>query len=232
MNTSARIHDIPTDDKPRERAVRLGIQALTNAELIGVLLRTGLPGENAVAVGARLERTFGSLNGLARVGIRELMNQGGLGPAKAVELAAAFELGIRARREELRSLPMSTPMQVCDYFGQEMRALPVEVVRVILVNTKLQLISVEEIFRGSVNESLAHPREILQPVIRTSAYGFVLVHNHPSGDPTPSDADLRLTRRLNEAAEIMQIRFLDHVIIGAPAPDRQPYYSFREGGFL
>ena len=230
--TAPRIHDLPEQERPRERVLRLGIGALSNAELIGILLRTGLPGENAVAVGGRLERVLSGLNGLARAGIKELMKQGGLGPAKAVELAAAFELGLRAAREETSVIPVDTPQKVFDLIGQELRSLRTESLRILLLNTRQGLMGIREVSHGTVNESLAHPREVFLPAVQESAYGIILVHNHPSGDPSPSESDRRLTMRLSEVSGILQIPLIDHIIIGSPSVDRKPYFSFREAGIL
>jgi DNA repair protein RadC len=114
----------------------------------------------------------------------------------------------------------------------EMRFLDRESLRVVLLNTKQHLIKVYTVSQGTINESLAHPREIFKPVIVHSAYAFILVHNHPSGDPSPSEADLRLTRRINEASRILQLQLIDHVIIGSPAPNRNSYFSFKESGVI
>jgi DNA repair protein RadC len=113
-----------------------------------------------------------------------------------------------------------------------MRFLDRELLRVVLLNAKQHLIKVVTVSQGTVNESLAHPREIFKPVITHSAYSFVMVHNHPSGDATPSEADIRMTRRINEASRILDLKFMDHVIIGTPAPSRAPYFSFKEGGVI
>ena len=127
---------------------------------------------------------------------------------------------------------MSTPAQIYELLGTELRALHRESLRVVLLDTKLKLMRVEEISLGSLNESVAHPREIFRPAIIHSAFGVILVHNHPSGDPTPSDADRRLTTRLVEAARLLQIRLFDHVILGTADNGRVPWFSFAESGLL
>jgi DNA repair protein RadC len=128
---------------------------------------------------------------------------------------------------------LNSPELVYRHVAAEMQALAHETVRVLLLNTRLHLMREERVFTGTVNETVAHPREILQPVIVHKAYGFTVVHNHPSGDPSPSEADRRLTRRLREAAEVLGLVFLDHLIIGLPAEGRsQPYFSFKECGLL
>jgi DNA repair protein RadC len=127
---------------------------------------------------------------------------------------------------------MNQPKVVYQFLGEEMRRLSYESVRVIVVNTKYRFIGMEEISRGSVNEALVHPREVLRPVIQRQAFGFVLVHNHPSGDPEPSLPDRQLTTSLKAASELMQLRFVDHMIIGSPREGQSSYYSFQENGLL
>lgn len=230
---SNRIHDLPEDDRPRERLLRLGPGVLTDAELLAIFINTGVKGENAIQVAQRLLREVGTLRQLSRTSPVELAQSRALGPAKAAHLAAAFEIGKRAEREWVRDTPMNAPELIYRYLAAEMQCLAHESMRVLLLNTRLNLHRDEELFRGTVNETVAHPREILQTAIVHKAYGFAVVHNHPSGDPTPSEADKRLTRRLKEGAEVLGLNFVDHVIIGLPGENRsQPYYSFRERGLL
>ena len=153
-------------------------------------------------------------------------------PAKAVQLVAAFGLGQRLARETLARKKIDSPELVCDLVAAEMRMLHKESLRVILLDTKYHLLRIEEVSLGSVNESIAHPRDVFRPAIISSAYAVIVVHNHPSGDPSPSQSDHSLTRRLSEAAELLQIRLLDHIIIGAPAEGRAAYFSFKEAGVL
>ncbi len=230
--STLRIQELPENDRPREKLAALGASALTDSELIAILLRTGLPGANAVDVARQLLREFKNLNGLARCTVAELSRIKGVGPAKAVQLAAAFGLASRLARENLDRQAISTPAHVYDLLGAELRALSRETLRVVLLDTKLQLIRVEEVSNGTLNETTAHPREILRPALLYAAYAFVLVHNHPSGDPSPSDADRRLTARLAEAARLLQIGFHDHVIVGAEGNGRHPWFSFREHGMM
>lgn len=229
---SLKIHELPEQERPREKLAALGAGALSESELIAILLRTGVKGANAVDVGRELIRQFGSLSGLTRASVQELAAVHGVGPAKATQLAAAFELGTRLARESLAGTPLDTPARIYELLGTEMRQLGKESLRVVTLDTKLRLLRTEEISLGSLNECLAHPREILRPVVLQNAFAFILVHNHPSGDPAPSDADRRLTIRIADAARLMQVNFSDHVIIGSPAPGRPSYFSFREAGIL
>jgi DNA repair protein RadC len=230
--SSLTIHEMPPQDRPREKLARLGAEALSDSELIAILLRTGLPGSNAIEIAAKLLNQFQSLGGIARASVKQLAAVKGVGPAKAVQIAAAFGLGSRLAREKLTKKRIDTPELVYDLLGAEMRALGKESLRVILLDTRYHFIKIEEVSLGSLNESVAHPREIFQPALIHSAYAIIVVHNHPSGDPSPSEADLRLTRRLAEAAKLLQINLLDHVIIGSPHDGRAPYYSFKEAGIL
>ena len=210
-----------------------GSDALSDCELIAILLRTGMQGANAIEVARQLLARFGSLGALARCSVKELSAIKGIGPAKAVQLAAAFGLGARLARESLVRVKMDEPRLIYELLGPEMRALHQESLRVVLLDTRLQLLRVEEISLGSMDQSVAHPREIFRPALIYSAYAVIVAHNHPSGDPTPSEADRRLTRRLREAATVLQISLLDHVIIGAPGPGAKPgYVSFKELGLL
>ena len=231
--TSHRIHDMPEDDRPRERLLRLGPAALSDAELLAIFINTGIKGENAMQVGQRLLREYGSLRQLARLGPGELKGAKALGPAKAAHLLAAFELGRRAEQERLKEMPLNEPGLIYEYIGAELQSLAHEELFVLLLNTKLHLMQRHRVFQGTVNETVAHPREILQKVIVNRAYAFVVVHNHPSGDPAPSEAVRRMTRRLKEGSELLGLVFMDHIIIGHPTEGRrQPYFSFKEQGMM
>ncbi len=227
-----RICDLHETERPREKLLKLGPKALTDAELLAIFFRSGTKGANAVDIGRGLIRKHGSLQNLARRTVEDYQAEPGIGPVKAIELAAVFEMAVRVAQERLKSVPLDSPDLVYEFLGPEMRALNKESLRLLLVDTKYRLIRVEQISLGTLNETSAHPRDILRPVLVQGAYGFILVHNHPSGDPSPSSADIALTRRLREAAELLQVNFLDHVIIGSPSDAHDAYYSFRESGVL
>lgn len=231
---SHRIHDIPESDRPRERLLRLGPQALSDAELLALFINTGTKGENALQIGERLLREHRSLRHLSRMEPAALTSIKALGPAKAAKLAAAFEIGRRAARENAEpDIPLDSPERVYEFAGSEMQALGYESVRLLLLTTKMTLLRMDELFRGSLTECTASPRELLRKALVHNAPSFILIHNHPSGDPTPSDADRRTTRRLRDAAATMDITLQDHVIIGAPSESRvKPYFSFREHGMI
>lgn len=228
------IKELAASERPREKMMERGASALNDAELLAIFLRTGTPGRSAITVGAEMiAAASGSLVRLAQMPPQQLRKLSkGVGIAKACELAAAFEIGKRLARQTAQGEPLNTPLRIYNFLGPVLQHLPHESLRVILLNTQHHLIHEEEVSRGTLNESLAHPREILRPAISHGAYGFVLVHNHPSGDSRPSPADRALTRRIREAAELLQIHFLDHVIIGRTHNDIPPYFSFKEFGDL
>lgn len=230
---TARIKEIPSEQRPREKLARLGGASLSDAELLAIFLRTGRRDRNAIEVAGEMIGKRGSLLGLSRCDLRELRTLvKGVGMAKACELAAAFELGKRLARQGPAARAVDRPEAAYEILAAEMQMLRHESLRLLLLDTRLRVQHVEEVSIGSLNECIAHPREILRPAIVLSAYGFVLVHNHPSGDPAPSEADRRLTRRIKDAAQLLQIEFLDHVIIGRPNAEGPPYFSFKEHGFL
>lgn len=227
-----RIQDMPNDQRPREKLARLGPASLDNAELMALFISSGTRGRSAIDIGRDLIAKYGSMGALGGLPVEELAKVKGLGPAKASKLAAAFELGTRVAREQLRDDSLDSPELIHDFFGPQMRHLTQEQVMVAVVDTRLRHIGTNTVSVGTVNESSAHPREVLRPVITRGAYGFILIHNHPSGDPSPSRSDEMVTKRLLEASELMQIRFLDHVIIGRPSAGRAAFYSFRQAGLL
>lgn len=228
-----RIKELPQDERPRERLLRAGARSLSDAELLAIFIRTGTPGRNAVEVGRDLLLRFGGFSQLARKNAREFARAvKGIGLAKACELEALFEIGRRLAQGGTGRPKLDTPQAIFDFLAPDLQCERQEVLVTLLLDTRFQLILAEKVTKGSVNESLAHPREIFRPALIHSAYAVIVAHNHPSGDPTPSDADRRITRRLMQAAECLGIRLLDHVIIGNSESGRLPYTSFREAGIL
>jgi DNA repair protein RadC len=226
------IQELPRQERPREKLVARGTQALTDAEVLAILLRTGTRGQNAVELAGYLLAQYGSLGQVARAEVAELRRIKGIGSAKAIQLVAAFAVGSRLAAEQAGTECLDTPEAVYRLCAAELRLLDRESLRTILLDTRYRLITMCEISRGTLNESLAHPREIFKTAISHSAYAMVLVHNHPSGDPSPSEADLRLTRKLAEAARLLQINLLDHIIVGMEGRSRVGYFSFKEAGLL
>jgi len=219
-------------DLPREKMEKFGAASLNNAELIALFLSSGVVGRNVIQVAGDLLEKYGGLQELGRLPVAEYMNNRGIGPAKACKLAAAFELGSRLSREKISSQKLDTPELIYEHFGHQLSNLPNENAIVVTVNSRLEHTSTTTVSIGTVNETTAHPREIMRPVIARNAYGFILIHNHPSGDPSPSHADNTITESLIKAAELMKIRLVDHVIIGRPSNGRLGFFSFRAAGVI
>lgn len=232
MEESLRIHDLPNEGRPREKALQHGLSSLSDAELLGLFIGTGMKGENAIQIGQRLLNSHGSLADIARLGIKQLSKQKGLGPAKSTLIAAACEIGARVAKQEVTRTPLVSPDLVYDLINPQISSKSTESVWVLVVDSKLKCLQQVEVSSGTVNQSICHPRDILHAVITHQAPGFILVHNHPSGDPQPSQADYSITETIRKAADIMHVKFHDHIIIGSPQAHTLPYYSFKEYGKL
>jgi len=201
-------------ERPRERLEREGPESLALAELLALVLQTGGRGRGADRLGRALVERFGSLDALARAGTAELRAVAGLGPAKIAALRAAFELGARLLRTRLEpGERLHSPEQVAAHFGARMRRYRQEIFVVLLLDSRHRLIGEVEVSRGSLNQSLVHPREVFAPALRESAAAILVVHNHPSGDSQPSREDREVTERLAKAGEILGIRVVDHIVI-------------------
>jgi DNA repair protein RadC len=234
MADSLRLKDQPSSERPRERLVARGPNALTHAELIAILLRTGLKGANVVQVGQNLLQKFGSLNALALATVDELKQISGVGPDKAATLVAAFALAKRMEQERREDSPvLDNPVTVVNFMRETNRLLSVESFQALLLNTRKRLIRVDVISQGTLDTILVHPREVFRAAIVANAAGVVLVHNHPSGDPTPSEADIKVTRDLIRAGQLLKIEVVDHIIIGHATAERtKDYSSLRELGYF
>jgi DNA repair protein RadC len=219
MNTSDkpvyRITDLALDERPRERLAHFGANVLSTSELLAILLRVGVPGENAVQVGQRLLNEFKGISGLLRAPFEELCNQHGIGEAKAAQIKAALELGHRLTLESPNERPaVNSPEDAAALVAYEMSVLEQEHLRVILLDTRNRVLEIVEIYKGSVNSSQIHVGEIFKPAIRRNAPALIVVHNHPSGDPTPSPDDVLVTRAMVQAGKLLDVEVLDHMVIG------------------
>ncbi len=227
----AGIREWPEDERPREKLLKGGAASLSDAELVALIIRTGdtATGKSAIDLGRELISRFGSsLRELGNADLAEITAVKGMGLAKAAGLQAAFALASRFQGRRLESMDRFTsPRQVFDYFHFELRDCRKEYFLVLLLDGKNRIIRRVQVSEGSLNQSIVHPREVFSPAVKESAAAVILVHNHPTGDPTPSQEDLGITRRLKEAGEVMGIRVLDHIIIG----DGE-YLSFVERGML
>lgn len=209
------IKELPPDARPRERLKSLGPSALSEAELLAILLRTGSQGESVVDLSTRLLKTYGGLVGLSRVSFAELCDIHGLGEAKACQLKAALEMGRRlllAQPEE--RLQVRQPSDLAPLLLLEMAPLDHEVLRVVLLNTKNQVIKFSDVYHGSLNSSLVRVGEVFKEAVRVNAAAMIVAHNHPSGDPTPSPEDARVTEQIVAAGKLLEIEVLDHLVIG------------------
>jgi DNA repair protein RadC len=224
--TSYRITDLDESERPRERLANLGAGALSDAELLAILLRVGVQGENAVQVGQRLLKELGGLPGIHRAAFEEVLGQYGIGPAKAAQIKAAIELGRRmavASPEERSAV--HSPGDAANLVLYEMGALEQEELRVMLLDTRNRVLSIPIVYRGSVNNSQVRVGELFKTAIRANAASLILIHNHPSGDPTPSPEDVAITRAIVQAGKLLDIDVLDHLVIG-----RGKWISLKERG--
>ena len=224
----AAVGEGPAEDRPRERLYHKGPDSLADAELLAIHLGTGLPGHSALDIARELLRRYGSLSGLSGRGVAELAAVRGVGRVKAVQLAATFEITRRLRsRNGGGRVVLCSPEQVYARYGPLMEDLQKEVFRVALLDSQNVLLRDVVVSEGTLSASLVHPREVFKPAILESAASIILLHNHPSGDPTPSKEDLRLTRQLVDCADLLDLRIHDHVIIG-----RERYISLAQRGAL
>lgn len=209
------LRDMPFEERPRERMMQYGAGSLSNAELLAILFRTGPRDESAIHLAQRVLSGIGGLRQLVDLSLDELMELKGIGPAKAVQLKAGIELGQRLARTRLPEAQIiRSPRDAADLLMEQLRYLQKEHFVCLFLNTKNHIIAQETLSMGSLNSSIVHPREVFRAAIKCSSASVVCAHNHPSGDPTPSPEDIRMTRRLCKAGEIVGIDVLDHIVIG------------------
>lgn len=222
------VKGLPDQDRPRERLYHVGARELSLQELVAIVVGGGSPGSGAPILALRVVEEFGDLVSLGRAGVDELTRIPGIGFARACQLVASFELGKRfARQSRTNGSRVRTPQDIARLFMDEMMHHDREHFKAAYLDTKNQLLKVVTVSIGSLNASIVHPREILKPAISTSAASIILVHNHPTGDPTPSKEDIEFTSRFAKCGELIGIELLDHVIIGAGR-----YQSLKEGGYF
>lgn len=209
------INDWPTAERPREKLLQRGPQALSDAELLAILLRTGTRGKSAVDLGRELLAEFGDLRGLFAADQGRLCKAPGLGPAKYAELQAVLEMARRHLGESLqRGTPLSDPAATRRYLIAKLRDRPHEVFCCLYLDNRHRVIAFEELFRGTLDGASVHPREVVRRLLVHNAAAVIFAHNHPSGVAEPSDADRRLTQRLKDALALVDVRVLDHFVVG------------------
>ncbi|HEY2952818.1 MAG TPA: DNA repair protein RadC, partial [Verrucomicrobiae bacterium] len=220
-------------ERPREMLVEKGADNLPEAHLIAILLRTGMKGKSAIDIANQLVSRFGTLENLAKASLDDLQIKG-VGRDKAVTLKAAFTLARRMAKQIQREAPLlDTPEQIADMFREENRLRSVETFQAVFLNTRRRFIGTHAITQGTLDTLLVHPREVFKEAITANAAAIVLLHNHPSGDPTPSEADIKVTRDLIRAGQLLKIEVLDHVILGRATQERpKDYVSLRELGYF
>lgn len=220
------IRDMPEDERPRERLMRFGARVLSNAELLAIMMRTGVGGENVLHLADRLLARFDGLPGIARASLAELQTVNGIGPAKAVEIKAALELGRRLMAAAPEERPrVTSPADAANLLMSEMMLLEQEELRVLLLDTRNHVLRIETVYKGSLNTSVVRVAELFRAAIKDSAAAIIVAHNHPSGDPSPSPEDVHVTRQIRQAGDLLDIDLLDHIVIG-----RQRYVSLKERG--
>jgi len=224
-----RMRDLPAEERPRERLLRLGPSALTHEELVSLLLRTGTPSESALERARTLLAAHGGLYGLAGASPEELSREPGVGPVRAAAIVAAIEIARRLPAETLAGRDLlNEPRLVKEYLRQAQSHDSQERTGALFLNARNRLLKNDpEIYRGTLDRAVVEPREILRRALIGRAAGVILYHNHPSGDPTPSREDREFTRRLASASESIGIRLLDHIVVG-----REGCVSFREAGLM
>ncbi len=219
------IHDLPHSERPRERLKRLGAEALSLQELLAIILERGSTNKSVLNIAQELLTRFGNIKALSQATVEQLIEIKGIGLAKAIQIKACFEL---AKRQELITDKYSdyyveNPKQAVEVIRKELKDKAKEHFKLILLNTRNKVIDVVNVSVGTLNASLVHPREVFKEAITHNSASAILVHNHPSGDPEPSDDDIKMTKRLKESGNILGIEVIDHIIIG-----KDSYYSFKE----
>ncbi|MCM3441967.1 DNA repair protein RadC [Metabacillus halosaccharovorans] len=223
-----KIRDFPQDERPRERLLNEGADKLSNQELLAILLRTGTKKESVLELSQKLLKHFEGLRMLKDASVEEITTISGIGTAKAVQILSALELGRRMNRLTYDDrFVIRSPQDGADYVMEEMRFLSQEHFVCLYLNTKNQVLHKQTVFIGSLNASIVHPREVFKEALKRSAASLICIHNHPSGDPSPSREDIEVTKRLTECGKMLGIELLDHLIIG-----EQKYVSLKEKGYI
>lgn len=229
MKQNIKIVDIPVSERPIEKLISFGADALTNSELLAVILRTGIKGENVVALSQRILSEIDGLDNILNVSLNDLTAIKGIKNVKGSQIVALSELFKRFNtlKSNINKVKITSPSDVANLLITEMTGLNQEILKLIVLNTKNKVIRVKDVFKGSLNSSIVHPREIFSEAIKCGGASIIICHNHPSGDPTPSKEDINITFRMKECGEIIGIKLLDHIVIG-----EKKYISLKEKGIF
>ncbi len=229
MENSLKIKDIPKKERPKEKLLSYGADTLNNSELLAIILRTGTKGENVLQLSNRLLSKFQGLDGILEASLDDITSIKGIKEGKASQILALAELFKRFRtfKSADRDIKIMSLNDLAMLINGEMSLLKQEILKVIFLNTKNIVIGTKDVFKGSLNTSIVHPREIFKEAVNKSSAKIIISHNHPSGDPTPSKEDINITLRIKECGEIMGIQLLDHIIIG-----KNGFISLKEKGFI
>lgn len=231
MKNTNTIKNMYREERPYEKCERFGAENLTNVELLAILLRTGTRGENSIQLAEKILHPIFSQEGILNIhqwSMEQLMQVKGIGKVKAIQILCLSELAKRLAKASAHSgLNFSTPASIAQYYMEDMRHCRQEIMKLLLLNTKVKLIGETDISKGTVNASLITPRELFVEALQKNAVSIILLHNHPSGDPTPSKEDVLLTRRVKDAGALIGIELLDHIVIG-----NNCFVSLKEKGFI
>lgn len=228
MSDNLKVMDIPKNERPREKLFKYGAEALSNQELLALVLRTGTSTENVLELSNRILKNVEGLSGLFNSSAEELMQIKGVKEAKATQIIAICELYRRFKSFQKEEYKITKPKDAADLVMDEISMLNQEVLVLLMLNTKNIVIGKKQIFKGTLNSSLVHPREVFREALKKSANSIIISHNHPSGDPTPSQEDVNITQRIKECGNLIGIDLLDHIIIG----HHNNFISFKEKGIL
>ena len=228
MNNSIKVIDIPEEERPIEKLLMNGPETLSNPELLAIILRTGTKGENIISLSTRILSEFNGLGGLLEAGLDEITSIKGIKNIKASQIMALGELVRRINKLKFATgRQITSPRDIAEVIMKDMILLKQEVLKLIMLDTKNNILGVKDVFKGSLNTSIVHPREIFKEALKKSSSSIIICHNHPSGDPTPSKEDINITIRIKECGKIMGIDLLDHLIIG-----NNKYISLKEKGII
>lgn len=229
MDSSLKIKDIPKNERPKEKLLTYGAEILSNSELLAIILRTGTQGENVLQLCSRLLSQLEGLDGVLSASFNDITSIKGIKEGKASQILALSELFRRFRtlKAMKKDIKINSPKDLADLLMGEMNELSQEILKVILLSTKNIIIGTKDVFKGSLNTSIVHPREIFKQAINKNSASIIICHNHPSGDPTPSKEDINITLRIKECGNIIGIQLIDHIIIG-----NNKFVSLKERGLI